>query len=237
MPKIDLNPTIEDYLRSMYRIVTRAGRVSNAALARDLNISSAAVTEMLRRLADQGLLEYRRYEEPRLTKRGMDVAVSVTRRHRLWEVFLIQHLAFEWDEVHALADQLEHIGSDVLIDRLDRFLGFPTHDPHGDPIPTKEGRIPERTLVPICDLAPGDEAVVESVSDELPELLRYAASLRLALKTPIRVVERIAFDGSVRLIAGEHESVISEKLASSVFVSRTSGTATASRSRKRAKPR
>jgi len=218
MPKIEVNQTIEDYLRSMYRLEARDGKTSNTALAKELDISSSAVTEMARRLAEGGLLSYQKYQGLKLTKAGRDVAVSVTRRHRLWEVFLIQHLGFEWDEVHELADQLEHIGSEELVDRLEKFLGYPTHDPHGDPIPNKKGEIPTRPLVPLAQLGPGDTGVVARVSDEFPELLRYASSLGLSIAAEVRVVERIAFDSSVRLVANGREAVVSEKLANSVFL-------------------
>jgi DtxR family Mn-dependent transcriptional regulator len=218
MPKIEVNQTIEDYLRSMFRLESRDGKTSNAALAKELAISSSAVTEMARRLAEGGLLSYQKYQGLKLTKAGRDVAVSVTRRHRLWEVFLIQHLGFEWDEVHALADQLEHIGSEELVDRLEKFLGYPTHDPHGDPIPNKKGEIKNRPLVPLAQLEPGDTGTVARVSDEFPELLRYASSLGLSIAAEVRVVERIAFDCSVRLLANGREAVVSEKLANSVFL-------------------
>lgn len=223
MLKNEVNSTVEDYLRSLYRLELRNGKASNTELARDLHVSAAAVTDMVRRLADQGLLEYRPYHGPKLTKTGFDIATGITRRHRLWEVFLIKYLGFGWDQVHALADQLEHIGSMELIDRLDQFLGFPTHDPHGDPIPNKEGVMPQSVLVAIGELEPGECAVIERVSDEFPELLRYASSLGLSIKTPIQVIERISFDGSIRLVVHGRESVISEKLACSVFVERGEG--------------
>lgn len=234
MLKFEVNATVEDYLRSLYRLESRNGKASNAELAKDLNVSAAAVTDMVRRLADQGLLEYRRYHGPKLTKAGFEIATGITRRHRLWEVFLIKYLGFAWDQVHALADELEHISSVDLVDRLDQFLGFPTHDPHGDPIPTKEGVVPKSSLVAIDDLEPGESGVIERVSDEFPELLRYASSLGLSIKTPVDVIERISFDGSVRLVANGREAVISEKLAQSVFVDRIGGKER--RSRRAAQP-
>jgi len=215
---MEVNATIEDYLRAAYRLESRGDRVTNAALARELNVSAAAVTDMVRRLDDLGVLHYTKYQGVKLTDVGLEIAMKITRRHRLWEVFLIQHLGFEWDQVHELADQLEHITSDVLTDRLDEFLGYPTHDPHGDPIPTRDGVVPTLNLVPISELESGARAIVERVSDEYPELLRYASSLGLSIKSHITVLERIQFDSSVRLMADGRESVISEKLASSVFV-------------------
>jgi DtxR family Mn-dependent transcriptional regulator len=236
MPKLDINHTVEDYLRSIYRVQERDGRASTTALARELVISSAAVTEMVRRLADLGLIEYQRYQGATLTPLGMEHAVRVTRRHRLWEVFLINRLGFGWDEVHEIADALEHVASDVLVDRLDAYLGCPTHDPHGDPIPTREGVMPRRALVPISELSPGEGGTVERVSDEFPELLRYASSVGLSIKARIRVLERIAFDGSVRLEADSVTSVISQKLANSVFVERVAaGDAPRKRARREAR--
>ncbi len=220
MHTIDINHTVEDYLRSLYRLESRDGKASNTALARELAISSSAVTEMARRLADAGLLSYRKYQGFNLTPEGLRVALTVTRRHRLWESFLIEQLGFAWDEVHDLADRLEHIDSDELVDRIEQYLGYPTHDPHGDPIPTKDGRIVLQDLVPIVELKPGEEGTVMRVSDEFPELLRYAGSLGLSIRATVRVVERIEFDASVRLVANGVEAVVSEKLAQSVFVRR-----------------
>jgi DtxR family Mn-dependent transcriptional regulator len=173
---------------------------------------------MARRLADGGFLTYQKYQDLKLTRSGTRVALNITRRHRLWEVFLIRHLGFGWDEVHELADQLEHIGSEELIDRLDGFLGHPTHDPHGDPIPNKKGEMITEPLVPLAQLGPGANGTVARVSDEFPELLRYASSLGLSIQAEVTVIERIAFDGSVRLIANGQESVVSDKLAHSVFI-------------------
>lgn len=216
---MEINQTIEDYLRSIYRVEIRDGKASNAALARELNISSAAITDMVRRLADGGLLEYAPYQGATLTRSGHEVAIDVTRRHRLWEVFLIRHLGYEWDQVHELADQLEHIRSDSLIDRLDAFLGHPAYDPHGDPIPSKDGVVAKRALVKLLAMKPGERGIVARVSDEYPELLRYASSLGLAINSRVCVVERIEFDGSIRILTDSGAgAVVSEKLADSVFV-------------------
>ena len=218
MPKTEINQTVEDYLRAIYRVEEREGNVTNAALCREIEVSAPAASEMVRKLANEELVEYRKYRGARLTQEGKRIALAVTRRHRLWEVFLIESLGFAWDQVHALADQLEHIASDELIDRLEEFLGNPTHDPHGDPIPAKDGRIPKRHLLPLATLPQGKRGRVARVSDEHPELLRYAASLGLEIGIVVEVVEHIGFDGSVRLTTGERESVVSRKLAESIFI-------------------
>lgn len=218
MPKHELNTTIEDYLRAIYRLEERDGVATTAEIAAELKISAPAVSEMVRKMADQEFVSYRRYKGARLTGRGREEAIMITRRHRLWEVFLIEHLDFAWDQVHDHADLLEHMSSAELTDRLDRFLGFPSHDPHGDPIPGADGTIVKRNLVTINEMESGESGEVRRVSDEYPELLRYAASLGLRIGASIEVLERIAFDNSVRLMADGREVVVSEKVAASVAV-------------------
>ena len=217
MPKKMINHTVEDYLRAIYRLEEREGNASNAALSRELEVSAAAASEMVKKMGEMKLVRYRKYQGANLTSKGKSVAVNITRKHRLWEVFLIEHLSFEWDQVHELAHQLEHIDSEELIDRLDDFLGNPTHDPHGDPIPAKDGTIPQRNLMPLSEIEKGRSGTVARVSDEYPELLRYASSLGIEIGTKVKILERISFDGSVRLTSGDKESVVSEKLAANVF--------------------
>jgi DtxR family Mn-dependent transcriptional regulator len=196
----------------------RDGKVTNSALARELDVSAAAITEMIRKLADSGYVKHRKYRGIELTETGLQEAVDLTRRHRLWEVFLIDRLDFAWDQVHALADQLEHISSDELINRLDDYLGNPTHDPHGDPIPDRHGSIRIENWTTIAEYEPGEVGVVGRVSDEYPELLRYASSLGLDIGSQVTVLERIEFDGSIRLEVDSRPTVISEKLARSVYL-------------------
>lgn len=221
MPKQELNNTTEDYLRAIFRLVERDGLATTVELARELGISAPAASEMVRKMADQKLVRYRKYRGATLTELGREEALMITRRHRLWEVFLIRHLGFAWDQVHDHADRLEHIGTPELIDRLDRFLGHPSHDPHGDPIPGPDGSMPERNLVTIGAMEPGERGVVRRVSDEFPELLRYSASLGLNIGSSVEIVERINFDNSVRLLAEGTEVVVSEKLSESVSVELT----------------
>ncbi len=218
MPKQELNTTTEDYLRAVYRLEERDGIATTAELASELAISAPAASEMIRKLSDQKLLRYRKYKGATLTALGREEALMITRRHRLWEVFLIEHLDFAWDQVHDHADCLEHVRSAQLTDRLDKFLGFPSHDPHGDPIPGPDGSIVERDLVTIEAMSPGNSGVVRRVSDEYPELLRYAASLGLRIGASVKVVDRITFDNSVRLTTDGTEVVISRKLASSISI-------------------
>jgi DtxR family Mn-dependent transcriptional regulator len=218
MPKQELNNTTEDYLRAIFRLEERDGVATNAELSRELGISAPAASEMVRKMATQKLVQYRKYRGATLTRRGKDAALMISRRHRLWEVFLIRHLGFAWDQVHDHADLLEHVAAPELIDRLDEFLGHPSHDPHGDPIPGADGSMPERNLITIAEIADGKSGTIRRVSDEFPELLRYAASLGLQIGSAVEVIERISFDGSVRLRTEGGEVVVSEKLAASVSV-------------------
>jgi len=225
------NKTIEDYLRAVYRVRERDGEVANLALARELGVTPAAASEMARRLAEADLLRVERYRGVELTAAGERAAVAITRRHRLWEVFLIHTLGFAWDEVHNLADELEHIGDERLVDRLEVFLGVPEHDPHGDPIPRRGEKMPPRSDRAVADIAPGEWATVARVSDEHADLLRYAASLGLRPGAQIAILEQIAFDGSVRLRTEQGEAVVSAAVARSVFVRTTAGVARKSAAR------
>lgn len=218
MPKQIFNTTTEDYLRAVYRLEERDGVATTAELASELAISAPAASEMIRKLSDQKLVRYRKYKGATLTKQGRDEALMITRRHRLWEVFLIDHLDFAWDQVHDYADRLEHVRSAQLTDRLDKFLGYPSHDPHGDPIPGPDGSIVERDLVSIEGMATGSTGTVRRVSDEYPELLRYAASLGLRIGASVKILDRITFDNSVRLTTDNAEVVISHKLATSISI-------------------
>lgn len=214
----DLNVTSEDYLRAFYRLEEVEGRVSTTDLARELDVSAPAVSEMITKMAETGLVDHVKYKGARLSDEGRHLALMVTRRHRLWEVFLIEHLGFAWDEVHEHAHHLEHIGSAELVDRLDDFLGRPSHDPHGDPIPGRDGSLPSDDLHRLSTVRSGSTCIVRRVSDEHPEVLRYAASLGLSIGATLRISERIEFDGSLRLLVDGHERVVGEKLGGHIWV-------------------
>ena len=211
-----INATTEDYLRALFRIETFAGRVSTTDLAREAGVSAPAASEMLAKMADAGLVEHVKYKGATLSEAGRRHAILVTRRHRLWEVFLIEHLGFAWDEVHEHAHHLERIGSSALVDRLDAFLGHPTHDPHGDPIPGPDGSFPETSLLRLADLPVGTRGIVRRVSDASPEILRYASSLGLLIGEELRVLEHVSFDNGLRIQLGDNAIIVSEKLAAQI---------------------
>lgn len=209
---------VENYLKNIYQLQEKGGKVSTSSLSARLQISAPSVTEMIKKLAESGILTYTPYKGVELTSEGKKRALRVVRRHRLWELFLLKVLHYPWHEIHEEADRLEHITSEKLEQRLDEALGHPRKDPHGDAIPTVEGDIDRPRLTPLCDIKPGATVTVARVSDSVPEVLEYASTLGIELNKKIRVKERIAFDGSMRVQIGRTERFVSSKLAESIFV-------------------
>ena len=210
--------TTEDYLKAICMLEQRAERVSTSALAARLRLADASITDMLKKLSGKGLVRYERYRGVELTQAGRKVALKIMRRHRLWEMFLVKFLGFSWDQIHEEAERLEHVTSDLLEQRIDRVLGHPHVDPHGDPIPSADGVVKDHTLTTLAEASPGSVVVVTRVRDGSPEILRYMALLGIDLQKTIRVNEAIDFDGSLRIQMGSREQFISAKLAESIYV-------------------
>ncbi|KAB2810091.1 metal-dependent transcriptional regulator [Phaeocystidibacter luteus] len=190
--------TEENYLKAIWSLSTKSGKgVSTNKIAERLETKASSVTDMIRRLSEKGLVDYIKYQGVKLSDEGREVAVRVIRKHRLWESFLVDKLGFNWDEVHDLAEQLEHIRSTELTDRLDSFLGNPKFDPHGDPIPSRDGSFPERERRLLQSFGPGDEIIVTGVSDSSVAFLQFLNRMKLELGTHLRVVEHIDFDQSM----------------------------------------
>jgi DtxR family Mn-dependent transcriptional regulator len=173
---------------------------------------------MLKKLSRRGLVRYERYRGVELTVPGRKLAIKIMRRHRLWEMFLVKFLGFSWDQIHEEAERLEHVTSDLLEQQLDRALGHPNVDPHGDPIPTVDGVLRDPKLIKLAESRPGSIVLVTRVRDGDPEILRYMALLGIGLGKKIRVKEAIDFDGSLRVQIGAKEQFISAKLAESIYV-------------------
>ncbi len=210
--------TTEDYLKAICMLEQRAERVSTSALAARLRLADASITDMLKKLSGKGLVRYERYRGVELTQAGRKVALKIMRRHRLWEMFLVKFLGFSWDQIHEEAERLEHVTSDLLEQRIDRVLGHPHVDPHGDPIPSADGVVKDHTLTTLAEASPGSVVVVTRVRDGSPEILRYMALLGIDLQKTLRVNEAIDFDGSLRIQMGSREQFISAKLAESIYV-------------------
>lgn len=216
-------PTIskENYLKSIYSLnLTNETNVTTSQVAQKLEITNAATSEMARKLAKQGYLNYEKYKGVELTAKGKKVALQIIRRHRLWEVFLIKVLGLSWSEVHEEAERLEHNTSEVLINKIDEHLDFPEFDPHGHPIPNKNGDIPKLPkLVNLVDAEIGKRYKVYRVVDESSELIEYLTKLDLTLYKEIKIADRLSFDNSIIIEVNGSNHSLSEKVAEKVSVS------------------
>ncbi|MBW4889915.1 metal-dependent transcriptional regulator [Mucilaginibacter sp. HMF5004] len=211
--------TEENYLKSIYHLsVPTDESVSTNSIAASVNTKAASVTDMLKKLADKKLINYTKYQGVSLTEEGKAIAINIVRKHRLWEFFLVEKLHFKWDEVHELAEELEHITSVELIDRLDKFLGNPKYDPHGDPIPDSTGCIKKDELIPISTLQPGQSAIIMGVREHAPVFLQYLEKMNLTIGKQIKPIEVIAFDHSVLLSVNNNTVSISRDVAKNILV-------------------
>jgi DtxR family Mn-dependent transcriptional regulator len=192
-----LSRSEEDHLKAVYALLQEGGDAKTKDIAERLRTKASSVTDMLKKLAEKGLLKHRPYHGVDLTAKGRTHALQLVRKHRLWETFLVQELGFGWDEVHDVAEQLEHVASTKLIDRLDEHLGHPGFDPHGDPIPDRNGRIRPRRTVRLAQCAPGASVRIAAVSETTDGLLRLLDTKGLRIGTQLTVVEAHAFDGSM----------------------------------------
>jgi len=213
------NISQEDYLTAIYRNLDVSGEIKQNLLAAKLEISNAAVTDMLRKLSRDGLVDYQKYKSIKLTNEGESYAKNMLRRHRIWEVFLHQTLGMTWDKVHDEAEKLEHSSSDELIDLLEEFLGYPEVDPHGYPIPDKNGKIKKaKTAVAITELKENDSAKVIMVNDDVKNLLSYITKIGITLGIQIKIKDILDYDGSVLILIDNKEVNLSSKIASNIFV-------------------
>jgi DtxR family transcriptional regulator, Mn-dependent transcriptional regulator len=216
---MDLTDAIQDYVKEIYKLQIGGGRATTSELAERLCVSAPSVTSMLKKLASLGLVEHRRYRGATLTERGERVALEVIRHHRLLEQYLVKTLGLPIDAVHAEADRLEHALSEELEAHIDRSLGFPTRDPHGDPIPDAELNVAIQDLAPLSTLETGAKATVERVPDGNGELLRYLSKLKLTPGSRVEVRESAPFGGPVTVRIGRSEHAISRELAAQIGVS------------------
>lgn len=216
----ELTAPVEDYLKAIYEIELGGTAAATNDIAQRLSIAPASVSGMVRRLAEQGLIAYERYRGVHLTESGRRAALRTLRRHRVIEAYLAKALGYAWDRVHAEAERLEHAVSDELVDRMAAAIGEPTVDPHGAPIPTRDGSVDERRLVSLADLEAGEHARVVRVSDEDAQRLRYLAQLELVPGTEVIVTDRAPFDGPITLQLPATRSQLGPALAAQVLVER-----------------
>lgn len=213
-----LSGTVEDYLKAIYAIEQAGGAAATNDIAARLNIAAASVSGMVRRLAEQGYVSYERYRGVRLTAAGRRGALLTIRRHRVIEAYLAKALGYPWDRVHEEAERLEHAASDELIDRMAAAIGEPQTDPHGHPIPTRDGKIDERVHLTLSDVGVGERSRVLRVSDEDPELLRYLDTIGVRPGVTVTILARAPFDGPIALRVGRQERQVGPALASRVTV-------------------
>jgi DtxR family Mn-dependent transcriptional regulator len=216
--KIELSDAIQDYLKEIYKLQASGGRATTTQLAKAMRVAPSSATAMLKKLAVLGLVEHARYRGVRLTEAGERVALEVIRHHRLLEQYLAETLGLTIDAVHAEADRLEHALSEELEARIDASLGFPTHDPHGDPIPDASLKLDASETRPLVDLQPGEQATVQRVPDGDSELLRYLSRLKLVPGRRVKVLGAAPFGGPVTVLVGDAEQAISAELAGRIGV-------------------
>jgi len=218
-----INQSKEDYLKAILKLGGCTKGVSTSALARHLGIGDGSVTDMVKKLAARDLIVYVPYQGVSLTGVGSKLAIKMMRRHRLWEIFLTEHLGYAWDEVHDEAENLEHATSDELEARLSEMLGNPDTDPHGQPVPAPDGTMTAPEGRPLSEFKPGDRVKITRVSDDDSAILQHATVLGLSLKTKITIREKRAFDGSLVVMIGKNERFISREVGNSIYAEITAG--------------
>lgn len=209
----------ENYLKAIYHLhVNFDEEISTNAIAEKMDTKASSVTDMLKKLAEKGLINYIKYQGVSLTNEGKLYAKMIVRKHRLWEVFLVDKLEFSWDEVHDVAEQLEHIKSEKLINKLDDFLGNPKEDPHGDPIPDANGMIIKVDKKLLSEIEIGQKVICVGVKDTSSEFLQYLDKQKIALGSAIEIISKEDFDASLQLSVDQRELTVSNKIACNLFV-------------------
>ena len=209
----------ENYLKSIFHLQAVSGKgINTNSIAKKLDTKPSSVTDMIKKLAEKKVLVYKKYQGVTLTNLGEKAATSIVRKHRLWEVFLVDKLNFSWDEVHDVAEQLEHIKSPKLINELDAFLGFPKKDPHGDPIPDKEGKFQKIKKQLLSTLEVNQIGICVGVSDSSSEFLKYLDNNNISLGKKIVVLSKESFDGSLTILINTKKITISKKISNNIYI-------------------
>jgi DtxR family Mn-dependent transcriptional regulator len=215
-----LSQAVEDYLKVIYKL-QGSNAVSTTEIARALDVSAASVTNMVKRLAQMNLAEYQSYKGVRLTEAGCKIALEIIRHHRLLELYLKEVMGYSWENIHEEAEHLEHHISEEFESKIEEMLGYPTHDPHGDPIPTREGEVAATVDDPLSEAEPGQTVVIHRVSDSDPVLLHYLEELELMPRNEVTILEKAPFDGPLTIRIGTHTRTIGYAIATKIFVAPT----------------
>lgn len=211
------NQSTEDYIKGIYKLQRKGRKVLTSDLARHLGIGDGSVTGMVKKLSSRRLIQYTPYRGVSLTEAGKKLALQMVRRHRLWEMFLVKFLGYRWDEIHDEAERLEHVTSAEMEHRLDKALGHPKVDPHGDPIPSSLGEFEGIDAASLSEFGEGDVVTIVRVSDEEPDILQHVAKLGITLNRRITVRKKQTFDGSLKVRVGSRERFISQRVANAIF--------------------
>lgn len=211
----------ENYLKAIYHLSHEGSKsVSTNSISDSLKTKPASVSDMIKKLASKKVISYRKYQGVEISEKGRKAALQIIRKHRLWEVFLVDKLGFHWDEVHEIAEQLEHIKSPLLTKKLDEFLGYPRIDPHGDPIPDEEGNLNELPKIPLIQMDLNKEVLITGVNNSDANFLKHLDKLRISLGTKIKIIDRNDFDGSLEIkLADGNSTFISDQVAKNLLVS------------------
>jgi DtxR family Mn-dependent transcriptional regulator len=212
--------TEENYLKAIYHLSESSESVSTKSIAENLSVNAASVTDMFKRLGDHKLVIYEKSKGVKLTEKGKKIALQIIRKHRLWETFLVEKLEFTWDEVHEIAEQLEHVHSDLLIERLDELLNYPKFDPHGGPIPDKNGKLPQLKSILLSEARAGVTYSISGVGKNSDAFLKYLNKTGLTLGQSIKIKEIEEFDGSmkIQLLNNKSEIMLSREASANLFV-------------------
>lgn len=211
--------TEENYLKIIYHLSqNNSDAIQTNAIAEKMQTKAASVTDMIKKLSEKQLVNYKKYQGVTLTPTGRFAAINIVRKHRLWEVFLVEKLNFKWDQVHDIAEDLEHIQSTELVERLDEFLGFPKSDPHGDPIPDKNGQFDTIPFTKLNKLQSGEQGLIMGVSEHSSTFLKHLEKLGLTLGKKIAVTEINEFDGLVELLLEQKKISVSREVAKHILI-------------------
>ena len=221
MTNIKLSKSEENYLKSIFNLSEFGNKkVSTNSISKILNIEPASVTDMIKKLSKKKLIYHERYKGSSISKSGIKIALQIIRRHRLWEVFLHDKLKFKWDQIHEIAEELEHVSSDNLIDSLDKFLKYPKIDPHGDPIPNKLGEIDFVDKISIYDLNINQKGIVSRIINEDDEFFNLLKKLDIEIGTEIKMIDKIEYDDSLEISINNKSVIISKQIASNIKITK-----------------
>lgn len=216
-----LSYTEENYLKAIFHLSENGQDASTNAISEALNTKPASVSDMLKKLSKKKVINYQKYKPIEVSDMGRQLALQIIRKHRLWEVFLVEKLQFQWDEVHEIAEQLEHIQSHILIQRLDKFLGFPAYDPHGDPIPNEKGEMKAKERIPLSELEEQVSVTIVGLKETSAVFLQFLDKTGIYLGAKIKILEKMAFDSSQEIeIDNKKVQIISNEVAKNIFVAK-----------------